>query len=122
MIVSTFGTQAELIFGEAVILSCDGFNQGDPLACLLFALVLHPIIMKISSEIPELLLNGWFLDDGALMGKVEDLSRAGQEGPARGLFLSTSATTFYVLAVVAQLILFLTLICDISKLGRLLTL
>ena len=96
-IESTYGTQAELIFGEAVILSCDGFHQGDPLACLLFSLVLHPIIMKISSEVPELLLNGWFLDDGALMGKVEDLSRAvsiiRQEGPARGLFLSTSATT-----------------------------
>ena len=28
----TYGTQAELLFGEAVILSCDGFQKGDPLA------------------------------------------------------------------------------------------
>ena len=94
---STYGTQAELMFGEAVIRSCDGFHQGDPLACLFFAVVLHPIIMKIASEVPDLLLNGWFLDDGSLMGKLDDLSTAvniiRQEGPAKGLFLSTSATS-----------------------------
>ena len=73
---STYGTQAELLFGEAVIKSCDGFHQGDPLACLFFAVVLHPIILKISSEVPGLLLNGWFLDDGSLVGKLEDLSAA----------------------------------------------
>ena len=32
----TYGTQSELIFGEAVILNCDCFHQGDPLACLFF--------------------------------------------------------------------------------------
>ena len=94
---STYGTQAELIFGEAVILSCEGFHQGDPLACLFFAVVLHPIIMKIASDVPDLLLNGWFLDDGSLIGKLEDLSSAvniiRQEGPTKGLFLSTSATS-----------------------------
>jgi hypothetical protein len=94
---STYGTQAELIFGEAVILSCEGFHQGDPLACLFFAVVLHPIIMKIASDVPDLLLNGWFLDDGSLIGKLEDLSAAvniiRQEGPTKGLFLSTSATS-----------------------------
>ena len=94
---STYGTQAELMFGEDVIPSCDGFHQGDPLACLFFAVVLHPIIMKIATEVPDLLLNGWFLDDGTLMGKVEDLRMAvniiRQEGPTKGLFLSTTATS-----------------------------
>ena len=88
---STYGTQAELIFGDAVILSCAGFHQGDPLACLFFAVVLHPIIMKIASKVPDLLLNGWFLDDGSLVGREEDLSAAvdmiKQDGPAKGLFL-----------------------------------
>jgi hypothetical protein len=64
---------------------------------LFFAVVLHPVILKIAAEVPDLLLNGWFLDDGSLIGKFDDLSRAvhiiRQEGPARGLFLSTSATT-----------------------------
>ena len=64
------------MFGEAVILSCDGFHQGDSLACLFFAVVLHPIILKIAAEVPDLLLNGWFLDDGSLIGKFDDLSRA----------------------------------------------
>ena len=85
------------MFGEAVIRSCDGFHQGDPLACLFFAVVLHPIILKIASEVPGLLLNGWFLDDGSLIGKLEDLSAAAniirQEGPTKGFFLSTLATS-----------------------------
>ena len=53
--------------------------------------------MKIASDVPDLLLNGWFLDDGSLVGKVEDLSAAvniiRQDGPLKGLFLSTTATT-----------------------------
>jgi hypothetical protein len=85
------------MFGEAVILSCDGFHQGDPLACLFFAVVLHPIILRIAAEVPGLLLNGWFLDDGSLIGNFRDLTRAvdiiRDEGPTKGLFLSTSATT-----------------------------
>ena len=64
---------------------------------MIFAVVLHPIIMKIASEVPDLLLNGWFLDDGSLVGRVEDLSAAvdiiRQDGPTKGLFLSTTATT-----------------------------
>ena len=52
--------------------------------------------MKIAAEVPDLLLNGWFQDDGSLIGKFDDLSKAvqiiEQEGPSRGLFLSTSAT------------------------------
>ena len=93
----TYGTQAELIFGEAVILSCDGFHQGDPLACLFFCVVLHPIIQRIAVEVPDLLLNGWYLDDGTIVGKLEDIKKAvsiiRQDGPARGLFLSTEATS-----------------------------
>ena len=53
--------------------------------------------MKIASDVPDLLLNGWFLDDGSLIGKVEDLRVAvdiiRQDGPTKGLFLSTIATT-----------------------------
>ena len=94
---STYGTQAELIYGDAIILSCQGFHQGDPLACLFFAVVLHPIITRISEEVPNLLVNGWFLDDGVAMGKLADLAKVvdiiQEDGPARGLVLSIRATT-----------------------------
>ena len=93
----TYGHQAELIFGEAIILSCQGVHQGDPLACLLFAVVLHPIIKRIAEEVPDLLLNGWFVDDGGGAGRLGDLSRMVdiilQDGPAKGLVLSTASTT-----------------------------
>ena len=93
---STYGTQPELIFGDLIISSCQGFHQGDPLACLFFAVVLHLIMKKIAMEVPELFLNSWFLDDGNLVGTLEDLIRAIkiiiQEGPARGLILSTRSS------------------------------
>ena len=94
---STYGTQAELIFGEAVIKSCDGCHQGDPLACLFFCVVLQPIITRIAEEVPDLLLNGWYLDDGSQVGKLADLASVvdiiRQDGPLKGLFLSTTATS-----------------------------
>ena len=93
---ATYGTQAELIWGDMVIPSCKGFHQGDPLACLFFSVVLHPIIKRIAEEVPDLLLNGWYLDDGVQVGKLADLSKVIhillQDGPARGLILSTQAT------------------------------
>ena len=94
---ATYGSQAELIFGDVIILSCQGFHQGDPLACLLFALVLHPIVRRIADEVPSLLLNGWFIDDGVGAGRLADLNKMVQiilqEGPDKGLILSTRATT-----------------------------
>ena len=48
------------------------------LAPLLFALVLHCTILKISADpqCKEMLLNCWYLDDGALAGPRNTLSRA----------------------------------------------
>ena len=67
--------------------------QGDPLAVLLFALVLHPVILRIKSEVPTLRINGWFLDDGLLTGTKQEVIKAIQiilkSGPPRGLHLST---------------------------------
>ena len=55
------------------ILSSSGFQQGDPLAALLFALVLHPVVLAINDEVPSLKLNAWYLDDGTLVGELEEL-------------------------------------------------
>ena len=70
-----------------------GAHQGDPMAGLFFAVVLHVIIRMVSVEVPNLLLQGWFLDDGDMVGNREDLIKVVQillrEGPSRGLIIST---------------------------------
>ena len=71
--------------------------MGDPLASLLFSLALQPIIKIIAQRVPRIRVNAWYLDDGAIVGKKEELQEAvdilQEHGPARGLILSTSATT-----------------------------
>ena len=50
-----------------------------------FGLALHPIVEKIK-ELPGLLINVWYLDDGALCGSANDLLKAlviiEEEGPS----------------------------------------
>ena len=91
-----YAQPSHLLFGSERLSSQRGFHQGDPLAALLFALVLHPIVLLIQERVPDLTLNTWYLDDGTQVGKVEDLQKVMDilvtEGPARGLILSTSAT------------------------------
>ena len=87
---------SHLLFGVTSILSQLGVHQGDPLAALIFALVLHPLVTAIQERIPTITVNSWFLDDGSAVGTREELKQVVDilvaEGPARGLVLSTSAT------------------------------
>ena len=96
-VITAYSSPSHLIFGSTNIWSLTGFHQGDPLASLLFSLVLHPILLKIKEQIPSLDLNAWYLDDGTLVGTVPELCQAVdiivREGPARGLILSTAHTT-----------------------------
>ena len=89
-----------LHFGDNTILSCCGVQQGDPLGPLCFALTLQPVVNRIENEIPGLLVNSWYLDDGTLCGHVEDLSRAlsivEEDGPPRGLMLNRSKSLLYM--------------------------
>ena len=95
-----YGSQPLLHMGEHTILSCCGVQQGDPLGPLGFALALHPIIEKIKVDVPGLLINAWYLDDGTLCGSVDDLCAAlaiiESEGPPRGLFLNRSKSLLHV--------------------------
>jgi hypothetical protein len=58
----------------------------------LFSLVLHPLVLKIQAEFPNLLLNVWYLDDGCIVGDVAEVHAVFEllerEGPARGLRLN----------------------------------
>ena len=49
-VTTCYGQPSHLLFGAITILSERGFHQGDPLAALLFALVLHPLILRIQQS------------------------------------------------------------------------
>ena len=54
------------MFGEVVLKSCEGVQQGDPLGPFLFSLGIQDIVKNMKSE-----LNVFYLDDGTLGGEVE---------------------------------------------------
>jgi Reverse transcriptase (RNA-dependent DNA polymerase) len=60
---------------DETILSCAGVQQGCPLAPILFGLALRELTTTIATEVPELALNSWYLDDGHLSGKAPDLMK-----------------------------------------------
>ena len=97
---SCYACQPFLLLGTDSICSCVGVQQGDPLGPLGFALTLHPLIEKIRAEVPGLLLNAWYLDDGTLMGSPEDLATAlrivERDGPSLGLHLNRGKSLLFI--------------------------
>ena len=75
------------------LVSC-GVQQGDSMGPLGFALTLQPIVDRIKHEVPGLLVNAWYLDDGTLCGSLDDLAATlsiiEYEGHPRGLLLNQS--------------------------------
>ena len=97
---SCYMAQPFLRLGEHTILSSCGVQQGDPLGPLGFSLTLQPIIEKIKEEVPNLLINAWYLDDGTLCGSASDLCAAlaiiEEDGPARGLHLNRAKSLLHI--------------------------
>jgi hypothetical protein len=90
-----YGGQPFLFFGDSFSLnSCVGVQQGDPLGPLLFCLVLHVLVQRISKFCPGLLLHKWYLDDGSMAGSSEQVLRTlgiiSRVGPRLGLNLNLS--------------------------------
>jgi hypothetical protein len=84
-----YGASSSLLFGDHEIASLAGVQQGDPLGPLLFSLVLQQLVLKVKAAVPDLVLDVWFLDDGTLIGKTDDVLRAEHiirvEGQALGM-------------------------------------
>ena len=73
------------------------FNKGTLLALY----TLHPIVERLKRDVPNLLIDAWYLDDGTLCGTAEDLAKAlaiiEEDGPPRGLRLNRSKSLHYIL-------------------------
>ena len=65
---SAYSSSSSLFWGDKIIPSAEGIQQGDPLGPLLFCLTLHDICCLLKSE-----LCLFYLDDGSLGGVSTDI-------------------------------------------------
>lgn len=93
------GSHSWLFFGAHTLMSQTGLLQRDPLARLLFALGLQPVVLHLVEKVPGLILIAWYLDDGVLVGGPQHLLQAlnilQNACPNIGLSLSLTKTTFW---------------------------
>jgi len=61
---SSYASHSFLLFGNTVINSEVGVQQGDPLGPLLFCCTIQPIVERVQSK-----LNVWYMDDGTIGGE-----------------------------------------------------
>ena len=96
---STYSCSSNLYFGNTIIKSEAGVQQGDPMAGLGFALVLQPVIEAVEEAVPDLIQNSWFADDGNLVGGLDSLREAfdviTMEGQPRGLNINLTKTLIW---------------------------
>ena len=71
-----YGAQSALHFGNVIIPSCSGVQQGEPLGPLGFSLALQPLVESIKAELQNLNINVLYLDDRTLCGNSANLAAA----------------------------------------------
>ena len=88
---------ARLYAGLEMIEAFAGCQQGDPLGPLQFAMVLHPLLVRLRDDFG--LTAGAYLDDLTIAGPTQRASEAVRwlraEGPRHGLFMSPSKTVVW---------------------------
>ena len=73
-VYQNYGQHSSLLFGDGIIESSEGVQQGDPLGPFLFSLGIMDIVKSMHSE-----LNIWYLDDGTIAGDAEVVLKCYEE-------------------------------------------
>ena len=92
-----YDTPTPLLCGTAVLSSCEGTQQGDPLGPALFCLAIHPVLKELQNA-AAIDWQGWYMDDGSIIGSHELISFAvtflKERFSALGLILNTKKSVF----------------------------
>jgi Reverse transcriptase (RNA-dependent DNA polymerase) len=88
-----------MFVGQSMVEASLGVHQGDPFRpARLFALCVQPLISWLHARFTNL-LNTWFLDDGAVMGKSQEVKRlleaVVEEGPEHGFVMNPRKTKIW---------------------------
>ena len=98
-VASMYGVDAKLLFYGRTIHSEEGTRQGDPLGPVLFAVALKIVTDKLVENVPDLMLNRWYLDDGYVAGKVKKVAKSlkviNKAAKKVGLELRTSKSVLF---------------------------
>ena len=65
---SAYERPSSLFCSDAILMSEEGVQQGDPLGPLLFCLTIHPMVQQLKSE-----FRVFYLDDGTVGGSMQDV-------------------------------------------------
>ena len=68
LVLSAYGAPSCLLFGQEIIQSSEGVQQGDRLGPLLFCLTIYNMVEQLCSQ-----LNVFYLDDGNLGGSLKEV-------------------------------------------------
>ena len=90
----SYSQPARLYYGDSTLWSCQGVQQGDPLGPLLFALILHPLVLKIHQSC-NLNLQAWYLNNGNIFGDNLVVAKALRTIQDDGLFLNVDKTELF---------------------------
>ena len=90
-----YAINTNLVFGNEVLKSCEGVQQGDPLGPFLVSLGIQDLVNKMKSD-----LDVFYLDDGTLGGEVEsvieDLHKIKSAMNSHGLELNPTKCELFI--------------------------
>jgi len=92
----SYGSSATLFTGTDIIYAHRGVQQGDPLGPLLYALAIHPLLLRLRDKCD---LAAAYLDDVTLQGSPQQVLDAIQiveeDGPGYGVYLNAAKTVVW---------------------------